>query len=133
MEVPSQFHSHPKHERSPSSALQSDSPTPRSHPSSTGHESSESVGHEPLGRTIAVHSVCILPTHQNLGLGKILLKAYMQRMESSGIADRMVMLAHEEMVGWYVGNFGFVEKGESKVTFGGGRWRELVCHLYLWR
>ena len=95
----------------------------------------ESSGHRPLGRTIAIHSVCILPTHQNLGLGKTLLKAYMQRMESSGIADRIALLAHPELVGWYVGKFGFEERGESKVTFGGGRWRELVCRkLFLcWR
>ena len=50
----------------------------------------------------------------------------MQRMESSGIADRIALLAHPELVGWYVGKFGFEERGESKASFGGGEWREMV-------
>ncbi|MCJ1314726.1 hypothetical protein MMC15_000038 [Xylographa vitiligo] len=120
MEIPKDFPPHPEH-------------LPTTSPSST--DSVEILGHRPLGRTIAIHSVCVLPTHQNLGLGKTLLKAYMQRMESSGIADRIALLAHPELVGWYVGKFGFEERGESKATFGGGGWREMVCtKLFLcWR
>jgi len=47
------------------------------------------VGHVEHGRTIAVHSVCVLPTHQHLGLGKMVLKAFIQRMETSGIAGKV--------------------------------------------
>ena len=61
-----------------------------------------------------------------MGLGKTLLKAYLQRMEGSGIADRVALIAKPELVGWYVGRFGFQEKGESQVGFGGGGWRDLV-------
>ena len=86
----------------------------------------EAVGHVEYGRTIAVHSVCTLPTHQHLGLGKTVLKAYIQRMETSGMADRIAILAHPEMVGWYTGNFGFQDRGEAKTQFAGGGWRELV-------
>ncbi|MCJ1393118.1 hypothetical protein MMC18_005990 [Xylographa bjoerkii] len=119
MDIPKNFPSHPDHQ--PTASL----PLP----------GAETPGHHPLGRTLAIHSVCILPTHQNLGLGKTLLKAYMQRIESSGIADRIALLARPELVGWYVGKFGFEERGESKATFGGGGWRELVCSkLFLcWR
>ncbi|MCJ1286699.1 hypothetical protein MMC26_006045 [Xylographa opegraphella] len=111
MEIPQSLPSHPDHLPT--------APPPDTH-------DTEVSGHRPLGRTIAIHSVCILPTHQNLGLGKTLLKAYMQRMESSGIADRIALLAHPELVGWYMGKFGFEDRGESKAMFGGGGWRELV-------
>jgi len=115
MDIPKSFPSHPDHQ-----------PTASPHSDTDG---APIPGHRPLGRTLAIHSVCILPTHQKLGLGKTLLKAYMQRMESSGIADRIALLAHPEMVGWYVGKFGFEERGESKATFGGGGWRELVYEV----
>lgn len=47
-------------------------------------------------------------------------------MESAGIADRAALLAREKMVGWYVGNFGFEDHGESSVKYAGGGWRDLV-------
>ncbi|MCJ1411150.1 hypothetical protein MMC19_005238 [Ptychographa xylographoides] len=109
MDIPKTSHSHPDHDAHATSSVEKPQP-----------------GHHSHGRTIAIHSVCVLPTHQRLGLGKTVLKAYMQRMETSGIADRMAVLARPEMVGWYVGQFGFEEKGESRATFGGGGWRELV-------
>lgn len=83
-------------------------------------------GHHPQGRTLAIHSVCVLPGYQHLGLGKILVKAYLQRMETSGIADRIVLLARPDLVGWYTGSFGFQDKGDSEAKFGGGGWRDMV-------
>lgn len=113
---------------------QSESPrVPPKDGTSPGHQQGsgegDMVGHVEHGRTIAVHSVCVLPTHQHLGLGKMVLKAFIQRMETSGIADRIAILAHPELVGWYTGTFGFHDRGESKVQFGGGGWKELVCFL----
>ena len=46
-------------------------------------------------------------------------------MEGAKIADWCVLIAHPELVSWYV-ELGFVDKGESKVTFGGGGWRDMV-------
>ena len=53
------------------------------------------------------------------------MKSYQQRMETSGIADRIALLAHEHLVRMYEG-MGFVDKGKSAVKFGGGGWRNLV-------
>ena len=53
----------------------------------------------------------------------------MQRMEGSGVADRLALLAHHELVRWYEA-LGFVDKGESAVKFGGGNWREMVSLLF---
>lgn len=55
----------------------------------------------------------------------MLMKSYEQRMETSGIADRIALLAHEHLVRMYE-RMGFVDKGRSPVRFGGGGWTSLV-------
>ncbi|KAL8999909.1 MAG: hypothetical protein Q9169_001315 [Polycauliona sp. 2 TL-2023] len=78
-------------------------------------------GHQEHGRTIAIHSLAALPEFKGRGLGKIVMKSYMQRMESSGIADRIALLAHDDLIPYYEG-LGFVNTGKSEVQFGGGGW-----------
>ena len=85
-------------------------------------------GHHEEGRTICVHSFGVLPAYQGRGLGKVLMKSYQQRMESSGIADRMALLSHEGLVRMYTG-LGFSNKGKSDVKFGGGGWTSLVSNV----
>ena len=82
-------------------------------------------GHHDNGRTIAVHSLAVLPEYQKKGLGKIVMKAYVQRMEGAGVAERISLLAHGDMIKFYEG-LGFEDKGESGVVFGGGGWRNMV-------
>lgn len=53
------------------------------------------------------------------------MKSYEQRMETSGVADRIALVAHEHLVRMYE-RMGFVDKGRSPVTFGGGGWTSLV-------
>lgn len=53
------------------------------------------LGHDESGRTIAIHSMAILPEFQGKGLGRILMLAYMQQMNGAGIADRLALLAHD--------------------------------------
>ncbi len=63
------------------------------------------------------------------------MKSYEQRMETSGVADRIALLAHEHLVRMYE-RMGFVDKGRSPVTFGGGGWTSLVSlsrGFFLWR
>jgi GNAT superfamily N-acetyltransferase len=135
MDFPSTFPSHPDFdpskasgitppilEREPSQALP-DSTFPRV------NQAGDAPGHHPLGRTIAIHSVCVHPAYQKLGLGKTLFKAYLQRMEGSGIADRAALIARPALVPWYIGNYGFEDAGNSKVQFGGGEWKDMVFLL----
>lgn len=86
---------------------------------------SESRGHHEQGRTIAVHSVAVLPTYHRRGLGKTLIKSYTQRMESSGIADRVSLLAHDHFVKFYEG-VGFSNRGPSDCKSYGGSWFNMV-------
>lgn len=82
-------------------------------------------GHQEHGQTICVQTLGVLPAYQGRGLAKILMKSYQQRMETSGIAQRIALLAHEYLVRMYEG-MGFVNKGRSPVKFGGGGWTSLV-------
>lgn len=61
----------------------------------------------------------------------MLMKSYEQRMETSGIADRIALLAHEHLVRMYEG-MGFVDKGRSPVKFGGGGWTSLVTRFWIY-
>ena len=85
----------------------------------------DTLGHQEQGRTIAVHSVAVLPKFQGRHLGRTTLKSYVQRMETAGIADRISLLAHQQLFNFYEG-LGFVSKGPSKCNSYGGGWYDLV-------
>jgi len=86
------------------------------------------LGHQESGRTIALHSVAILPQFQGRGLGRVLMMAYMQQMNGAGIANRLALIAHDHMVQWYE-KLGFTSRGKSSVHFGGGDWYDMVFDL----
>ena len=90
-----------------------------------GVQASDHRGHQEEGRTIALHSLAVLPAYQRMGLGKTIMRSYIQRMETSGIADRIALLAHGHLIEYYE-SLGFVNKGESAATFGGGGWNDMA-------
>ena len=49
-------------------------------------------------------------------------------METSGIADRIALLAHDHLVDMYEG-MGFDSAGKSNVRFAGGGWNDLVSEI----
>lgn len=53
------------------------------------------LGHQEAGRTIALHSIAVLPQFQGRGIGRVIIMAYMQQMNGAGIADRLALIAHE--------------------------------------
>jgi hypothetical protein len=56
-----------------------------------------------------------------------LLKAFVQRMGYVQAGDRIVLLAHGELVKFYE-KLGFENRGPSKATFGGGNWVDMASH-----
>ena len=60
-----------------------------------------------------------------MGLGTVLFKAYIQRIKDSKCADRLALLSHDHLLGFYTG-LGFENMGPSEATFGGGGWHNLV-------
>lgn len=87
-----------------------------------------SVGHNDAGRTVCIHSLAVLPAYQGKGLGSTLMKAFIQRIEHAQAADRIALLAHGQLTGFYQ-SLGFVNKGPSKAQFGGGGWVDMVYEI----
>lgn len=90
----------------------------------------EPLGHQEQGGTIAVHSLAVAVEHQRKGLGTVIMKAYIQRIRDSKIADRIALLAHDQLVGFYE-RLGFTNMGPSACKFGGGGWNSMVRALTL--
>lgn len=91
-------------------------------------EKHSKLGHKEEGRTICIHSLAVLADYQRKGLGKTLMKAYIQRMESHGVADKAALITHEQLIPYYEA-LGFVNKGKSDAQFGGGGWFDMVMDL----
>jgi GNAT superfamily N-acetyltransferase len=62
---------------------------------------SELVGHRPDGRTVCIHSIAVCPRLQGLGLGTATLKSYVQRMNSSGLADRVALICRKSEIRFF--------------------------------
>ena len=82
-------------------------------------------GQQDGGRTILIHSIAVLPEHRGKGLGKVIMKSYLQRMESSGVADRISLIAHHHLVKFHE-SLNFTNEGKSRCKFGGGEWYDMV-------
>lgn len=54
-----------------------------------------SVGHQDTGRTVCIHSLAVHPKLQGVGMGKLIVKAYLQQIKSSEIADRVALICQE--------------------------------------
>lgn len=80
-----------------------------------------------MGRMLAVHSVAVIPEYQNMKLGGTIVNAYLQRMSSAAVADRVSLLAHREFVGFYK-KLGFEDEGLSSSELYGGGWVNMVCY-----
>ena len=85
----------------------------------------ETLGHQEEGGTIALHSLAVAVEHQKKGLGSVLMKAYIQRIKDSKIAERIALLSHAHLIGFYEG-LGFTNMGPSACQFGGGDWYNMV-------
>ncbi|KAI8956098.1 hypothetical protein F4801DRAFT_573629 [Xylaria longipes] len=53
------------------------------------------VGHQDTGRTLCIHSLAVHPKLQGVGLGKLIMKSYMQQAKNSEIADRIALICQE--------------------------------------
>ncbi|KAI9821291.1 MAG: Nucleolar GTP-binding protein 1 [Pycnora praestabilis] len=85
-------------------------------------------GHQEDGKTLTIHSLAVLPGYQRMGLGKTLMKAYIQRMKDSCIIERVALICHNYLVLFYE-SCGFEHKGESKAQFGGGGWHDMIIEF----
>ncbi|KFA54542.1 hypothetical protein S40293_08063 [Stachybotrys chartarum IBT 40293] len=88
----------------------------------------QSIGHQPGGRTITLHSLAVLPRRQRSGLGKALMTAYIKHFQSSGTVDRISILTYERLVPYYKG-LGFKHLGRSESEYAGIAWHDLTYYF----
>ncbi|KAI0132330.1 hypothetical protein BJ170DRAFT_242931 [Xylariales sp. AK1849] len=86
------------------------------------------LGHQKDGRTVALHSLAVHPKLQGCGLGRLIMKSYMQQINNSGTADRISLISQGYLVSYYE-RFGYKHKGQSNAQFGGGGWHDLTIEL----
>jgi hypothetical protein len=53
------------------------------------------------------------------------MKAYLHRLETHDVADRVALISHEPLIPYYEA-LGFVNQGPSRAQFGGGGWYDMV-------
>ncbi|KAI8223150.1 Polyamine N-acetyltransferase 1 [Colletotrichum sp. SAR 10_96] len=94
-------------------------------------ESSKSsgLGHQVMGRTVCLHSFAVAPKLQGCGLGKLMMKSYLQQINNSGVADRVALICQDQYLVSYYKRFGFRHVGESRASFAGGGWNDMVIDL----
>lgn len=87
-----------------------------------------SLGHQISGRTICLHSFSVCPEVQGVGIGKSAMRAYVQLMNQSGVADRISLICKESLVGFF-SNVGFKLAGKSNTTVAGSGWYNMTNEL----
>ena len=65
------------------------------YPKNWRNAQSNGVGHREHGRTICLHSLAVLPQFQGIGLGPLLMRAYLRYTDQAGLADRTALLCEE--------------------------------------
>ncbi|KAK5628386.1 hypothetical protein RRF57_004101 [Xylaria bambusicola] len=96
---------------------------------STGRSNNDSnIGHQDFGRTVCIHSLAVHPKLQGVGMGKLILKSYMQQIKHADIADRIALICQEYLVSYYK-RWSFCHNGPSAVNLGGGGWHDMVLDL----
>ncbi|KAI0011273.1 polyamine acetyltransferase [Xylariaceae sp. FL0662B] len=88
----------------------------------------EGPGHLETGRTICLHSLAVHPKLHGCGLGKLIMKSYLQLIKNSRMADRVSLICQEYLINYYV-RFGFKHLGPSQAKFGGGDWHDMTFEL----
>ncbi|KZT54271.1 acyl-CoA N-acyltransferase [Calocera cornea HHB12733] len=86
--------------------------------------------HDPSGTTVALHSLCVSPTHRRLGIGRALLEEYAKRAREGamGGVQRIALLSRASLRELYK-QVGFKEIGESEVQHGQEKWYDMVLDL----
>ncbi|KAG4252703.1 hypothetical protein FPRO06_03704 [Fusarium proliferatum] len=86
------------------------------------------LGHQSSGRTICLHSFIVCPEVQGVGVGKTVMKSYLELMNVSGMADRVAIICQPYAIQFYK-CFGFKDLGPSTEALAGQGWHAMVLEL----
>jgi ribosomal protein S18 acetylase RimI-like enzyme len=82
-------------------------------------------GHRVGGRTVALHSLAVVPEFQKAKVGSTLLRTFIQMIQDSKVVDRISLITYENLVSFYE-KFGFSCLGKSESRYGGRDWYDMV-------
>ncbi|KAH7031326.1 uncharacterized protein B0I36DRAFT_363034 [Microdochium trichocladiopsis] len=91
----------------------------------TNKTGSGPTGHQPQGHTVALHSLAVHPKLHGCGLGKLIVKAYLQQIKGALLADRVSLICQDYLVRYYE-KHGFQNIGKSPTQYGGGGWYDMT-------
>ncbi|KAI1265551.1 polyamine acetyltransferase, variant [Xylariaceae sp. FL1019] len=86
------------------------------------------LGNQENGRTLCIHSLAVHPKLQGVGLGKLIMKCYLQRVKNSALGERVALICQDYLVNYYK-RFGFTHAGPSEAAFGGGGWQDMTLEF----
>ncbi|KAI7901959.1 acyl-CoA N-acyltransferase [Cokeromyces recurvatus] len=93
--------------------------------------------HEPNGKTICLHSVCVSPDYRHKGIGTKLLSTWIKELKDINKANgngqgkkynRIALLSRPKLVSFYE-NVGFKKIGTSEVVHGPEPWIDCILDL----
>jgi GNAT superfamily N-acetyltransferase len=84
--------------------------------------------HDAAGRSVNIHGVVVDASLRRQGVASALLKEYIQRLQTDGSYDRILLVNHEELTGLYE-KAGFRLVGPSAVQHGSRPWLEMQYDL----
>ncbi|KAI0478811.1 hypothetical protein GGR56DRAFT_343136 [Xylariaceae sp. FL0804] len=89
-----------------------------------GSPNKSGLGHKESGRTICIHSLAVDPKLHGCGMGKLIMKAYLQQVKNAQIADRISLICPEYLVNYYK-RFGFEHVGLNRAESGSRDWHDM--------
>lgn len=81
--------------------------------------------HDPDGKNIMLLGLDVLPEYRRQGLGRELVRQYLQRERGKG-REMLLLTCLESKVEMYK-KFGFTDRGIADSTWGGEEWHEMSC------
>ncbi|KAI8645824.1 acyl-CoA N-acyltransferase [Parasitella parasitica] len=90
--------------------------------------------HDPLGKTICLHSVCVSPNHRKQGIATKLMLKWIEQLKQVNAANtskkynRIALLSRPNLVGLYE-SVGFKKIGVSEVVHGPEPWIDCILEL----
>ena len=80
--------------------------------------------HDPLGRTLCIHSVVVDAAHRRQGVATWMLKNYLARIAEHTSATNVLLICKDELVKFYE-SCGFASLGRSDIVHGQDSWIDM--------
>lgn len=91
-------------------------------------DTDKNSGHQESSRFVGIHALVIDPEWQGNNLGTLLMHDYIQKLSNQDLGDKVVIIAHKELVPFYE-KIGFNDHGASACQFAGETWNDLTIDL----